>query len=152
MAYSMIRIARQPIIARVMRELSYGQELGEGLRRMVTVMESSGRLLPVVQQTDGVTQVTLLGEVIGPEELVGLTVAARDLFQQISLAGGSSAGELVRLSGYSRPVVLCNLRLLEAIGLVRCVSNPPNDPRAYWTHRATWMSVAGLVQSELYLL
>ena len=53
------RQARNPRIARVMAELSYGQELGEGLRRMVTLMESSGRRLPVVEQTAGGALVTL---------------------------------------------------------------------------------------------
>ena len=53
------RLARNPRIARVMAELSYGQELGEGLRRMVTVMEASGRRPPVVAQDSGGTLVTL---------------------------------------------------------------------------------------------
>ena len=127
------RFARNPRIARVMTELSYGQELGEGLRRMVTIMESSGRQRPVVQQSVGVTLVTLLGEVVGPRELAGLPRVARDLFQQISLIGRSGTGELVRLSDHSRPVVLRNLRLLESRGLVRRVGNSPTDPRAYWT-------------------
>ena len=53
------RLARNPRIARVMAELSYGQEPGEGLRRMVTVMESSGRPRPTVQQDLSSTLVTL---------------------------------------------------------------------------------------------
>ena len=55
------RVARNPIIARVMAELSYGQELGEGLRRMVTEMETSGRRRPVVAQNFAGTLVTLYG-------------------------------------------------------------------------------------------
>ena len=53
------RQARNPRIARVMADLSYGQELGEGLRRMVTLMEDSGRQRPVVAQDAGGTLVTL---------------------------------------------------------------------------------------------
>jgi ATP-dependent DNA helicase RecG len=127
------RFARNPRIARVMSELEYGQELGEGLRRMVAVMESGGRQRPVVQQAEGTTLVTLLGEVVGPRELAGLAMAARDLFQQLSLVGRSGTGELVQLSAYSRPVVLRNLRRLESRGLIRHVGNSPTDPRAYWT-------------------
>lgn len=127
------RFARNPRIARVMSELEYGQELGEGLRRMVAVMESGGRQRPVVQQTEGTTLVTLLGEVVGPRELAGLPMAAHDLFQQLSLAGRSGTGVLVQLSDYSRPVVLRNLRMLESRGLIRHVGNSPTDPRAYWT-------------------
>ena len=56
---SVPRQARNPRIARVMAELSYGQELGEGLRRMVALMEDSGRRRPVVVQDTGGTLVTL---------------------------------------------------------------------------------------------
>ena len=55
------RQARNPRIARVMSDLGYGQELGEGLRRMVTVMESGGRPPPVIRQSGGTTLVTLRG-------------------------------------------------------------------------------------------
>ena len=57
------RFSRNPRIARVMSDLSYGQELGEGLRRMVAGMESTGRQRPVVTQTAGGVTVTLLGRV-----------------------------------------------------------------------------------------
>ncbi len=127
------RFARNPRIARVMSELEYGQELGEGLRRMVAVMESGGRQRPLVQQANSMTVVTLLGEVIGPRELAGLPMVAHDLFQQLSLVGHSGTGALVQLSDYSRPVVLRNLRLLESRGLIRRVGNSPTDPRAFWT-------------------
>lgn len=53
------RIARNPRIARVMAELAYGQELGEGLRRIIEVMASTGRRAPVVEQTPGGALVTL---------------------------------------------------------------------------------------------
>ena len=127
------RFARNPRIARVMADLEYGQELGEGLRRMVSMMESTGRQRPIVQQSTDAVLITLLGRVVGPRELVGLPMAARDLFHQISLVGGSGTGELARLSNYSRPVVLRNLRLLESRGLVQRIGKSPNDPRAYWT-------------------
>ena len=68
---SVPRQARNPRIARVMADLGYGQELGEGLRRMVAVMEAGGRQRPVVQQAGGATLVTLLGEVVDPVELAG---------------------------------------------------------------------------------
>ena len=55
------RQARNPRIARVMSDLGYGQELGEGLRRMVAVMESGGRPPPMVRQSGRTTLVTLRG-------------------------------------------------------------------------------------------
>lgn len=127
------RFARNPLIARVMTELSYGQEMGEGLRRMVGIMEATGRQRPIVTQTAGGVTVTLLGEVVHRNELMGLPTDARELFQQLSLLGSASTGDLVRLSNRSRPIVLRNLRLLESLGLVQHTGNSPRDPRAYWT-------------------
>ena len=127
------RFARNPLIARVMTELSYGQEMGEGLRRMVGIMEATGRQRPIVTQTAGGVTVTLLGEVVHRNELMGLPTDARELFQQLSLLGSASTGDLVRLSNRSRPIVLRNLRLLESLGLAQHTGNSPTDPRAYWT-------------------
>ena len=116
-----------------MADLSYGQELGEGLRRMVAVMESGGRQRPIVKQTaDGVT-VTLLGETVGPGELAAVSAMAREMFLHISLAGRRSTGELMRMANCSRPVAIRSLRELESQGMVRWVGNSPSDPRAYWT-------------------
>ena len=127
------RFARNPRIARVMADLSYGQELGEGLRRMVAVMESGGRQRPTVRQSSGGVTVTLLGEIIGSGELAALSPLARVVLRQISLAGQCSTGELMRLTNRSRPVALRALRELESRGMVRWVGNSPSDPHAYWT-------------------
>ena len=127
------RFARNPRIARVMADLSYGQELGEGLRRMVAVMESGGRQRPTVRQSSGGVTVTLLGEIIGSGELAALSPLARVVLRQISLAGQCSTGELMRMANRSRPVALRALRELESRGMVRWVGNSPSDPHAYWT-------------------
>ena len=55
------RFARNPRIARVMAELSYGQEFGEGLRRMVEAM-AAGRPRPAIAQDYGGVVVTLRAE------------------------------------------------------------------------------------------
>ena len=127
------RFARNPRIARVMADLSYGQELGEGLRRMVAVMESGGRQRPTVHQSSGGVTVTLLGEIIGPGELTALSPLARVVLRQLSLAGRCSTGDLMRLTHRSRPVALRALRELESLGMVRWVGSSPSDPHAYWT-------------------
>ena len=67
------------------------------------------------------------------DRLMGLPPTARDIFQQLSLLGSTSTGDLVRSVGRSRPVVLRNLRLLEARGLVQRIGNSPTDPQAYWS-------------------
>ena len=61
------RFARNPRIARVMAELSYGQEFGgqefgEGLRRMVEAMAAAGRHPPAIAQDYGGVVVTLRAE------------------------------------------------------------------------------------------
>ena len=58
------RFARNPRIARVMAELSYGQEFGEGLRRMVEAMAAAGRHLPAIAQDYGGVVVTLRADPI----------------------------------------------------------------------------------------
>lgn len=130
---SVRRFARNPRIARAMADLSYGQELGEGLRRMVAVMESGGRQRPTVQQLSGGVTVTLLGEIIGPGELAALSPLARDVLRQLSLAGRCGTGEVMRQVNRSRPVALRALRELESRGMVRWVGNSTTDPDAYWT-------------------
>ena len=127
------RFARNPRIARVMTDMSYGQELGEGLRRMVAVMEASGRQRPVVRQVAGGVEIALSGALVQPDELRGMPEAARRVFEQIALAGRLRTGELVALTGYSRPVVLRNLHALTSRGLVRRVGHSAKDPQAYWT-------------------
>ena len=127
------RFARNPRIARVMADLSYGQELGEGLRRMATVMEASGRRQPVLRQTSGGVEITLFGVRMQLEELKEMPAVSRLLYEQIVMAGRLRTGELINLSGHSRPRVLQYLYSLESRGLVRRVGGGPTDPHAYWT-------------------
>ena len=123
------RFARNPRIARVMAEMSYGQEMGEGLRRMVEAMEAAGKQRPMVSQTAGGVTVTLLGV---EAEVNELPAVAQEIFQILSSAGRARTGDLISLLNYSRPVLLRNLRLLESLRLVQRVGNSHTDPRVYW--------------------
>ena len=127
------RFARNPRIARVMSELSYGQELGEGLRRMVAEMESNRRRPPLVRETAGNVQVALLGALALPDALVAMKPLAQQVFSKIEQAGRMRTGELVEAIGASRPTLLKSLNALEAAQLVRRVGSSPQDPSAYWT-------------------
>ena len=127
------RFSRNPRIARVMAEMSYGQELGEGLRRMVEAMEATGRQQPIVSQSSGGVTVILLGAMVNRRELSMMPTSAQQVFQQLSRQGQAGTGDLMVLTGYSRPVVLRNLRLLESTGLVQRTGNSNKDPRAYWS-------------------
>ena len=128
-----LRFARNPRIARVMAEMSYGQEMGEGLRRMVEAMEGAGRQRPIVAQTAGNVTVTLLGAVVDIREFMALGKEERELFQHLSSLGAARTGDLVRLSGRSRPVVLNILQRLESRGLARRSGRSPTDPTAHWS-------------------
>ena len=127
------RFARNPRIARVMADLAYGQELGEGLRRMAAVMAANGRRRPLLRQTAGGVEITLFGTPVPADELREMPALSRHLYEQLVVAGRLRTGEMINLSGRSRPRVLQHLYWLEARGLVRRVGSGPTDPHAYWT-------------------
>ena len=133
------RFARNPRIARVMSEMSFGQEMGEGLRRIVEAMESAGKQRPLITQSSGSVTVTLLGVEADVSELPPV---AREVFQHLSRLGHASTGDLILMTNYSRPMMLRNLRLLESTGLIQRVGSSPTDPTAFWT-------VSGNIQRSL---
>lgn len=59
-----VRFARNPRIARVCADqhFGFGQELGEGIRRMFAEMRQSGLMDPVFRQTPGSVELTLFAE------------------------------------------------------------------------------------------
>ena len=129
------RFARNPRIARVCADLAFGQELGEGIRRMYEEMRLAGLADPAYHQTSGSVRVVLSSAPIDRALEARLPNGARDLLRVVREAGRASTGELVEASGRSRPVVLRHLRALEATGLVLWTGNSRQDPRAYWSLR-----------------
>lgn len=127
------RFARNPRIARVCADLKFGQELGEGIRRMFEEMRLAGLSDPTYFQTSGSVRVTLSSAPFDRELEARLPRGARDLLRRIREAGRASTGELVEASGRSRPGVLKQLRALEDAGLVVWNGHSPKDPRAYWS-------------------
>lgn len=129
------RFARNPRIARVCADLHFGQELGEGIRRMFEEMRLAGLADPVYYQSAGSVRVTLTSAPVDRELEARLPRGARDLVRIVREAGRASTGELVQASGRSRPVVLRQLRALEEAGVVEWTGHSKNDPRAYWSLR-----------------
>lgn len=129
------RFARNPRIARVCADLAFGQELGEGIRRMFEEMRLAGLADPAYRQTSGSVRVTLSSELIDRALEARLPPGARDLIRTVREVGHASTGEIVAASGRSRPVVLRQLRALEEAGLVSWVGHSKKDPRAFWTIR-----------------
>lgn len=129
------RFARNPRITRVCADLQFGQELGEGIRRMYEEMHLAGLADPTYTQTAGSVRLTLSCQPVDRELEQRLRPGARDVLRAINEAGQLSTGDLVRTTGKSRPAVLRHLRTLEAEGLVEWVGQSPKDPRAYWKVR-----------------
>ena len=129
------RFARNPRIARVMSDLAYGQELGEGLRRMVAVMESRGLRRPTIRQTAGGTEIVMSGAFDVLSAVSTLSPTARQLYALLEAAGDLRTGALAELAGIARPTALRYLAELESAGLVVRVGSSPKDPTAYWTLR-----------------
>ncbi|MXV96553.1 MAG: winged helix-turn-helix transcriptional regulator, partial [Gemmatimonadetes bacterium] len=127
------RFARNPRITRVCADLHFGQELGEGIRRIFDEMHLAGLADPEYRQTAGSVRLTLSCQPVDRELEARLPPGARELLRAINDAGRLSTGDAVDAIGQSRPSVLRHLRALQAEGLIRWVGRSAKDPRAYWT-------------------
>ena len=127
------RFARNPRIARVCADLAFGQELGEGIRRMFEEMRLAGLADPEYVQTSGSVRLTLSSTGVDRELEARLPPGSPDLVRMIREAGRISTGDLVEATARSRPVVIRQLNALRDAGVIRWVGNNPKDPRAYWT-------------------
>ena len=129
------RFARNPRITRVCADLRFGQELGEGIRRIFEEMHLAGLSDPEYSQTAGSVRLLLSCQPADRELEQRLLPGARDVLRGINQAGQLSTGDLMRTTGQSRPAVIRHLRTLEAEGLVEWVGRSAKDPRAYWKLR-----------------
>lgn len=126
------RFARNPRIARVCADLRFGQELGEGIRRIFEEMRLAGLADPEYLQTSGSVRLILSSTPVDRELESRLPTGGRELVRMIREGERTSTGDLVDATGLSRPVVLKRLRALEELGLVERVGRSPTDPRAFW--------------------
>ena len=126
------RFARNPRIARVCADLEFGQELGEGIRRIYEEMRLGGLHDPVYTQTAASVRLILSGEPRDRELDEQLTPDARAVSIAVHNAGRISTGEVAELLDRSRPYALKVLNALERAGAIRWVGKSPKDPRAYW--------------------
>ena len=131
-ARAITRFARNPRIASVCSDLHFGQELGEGIRRIFEEMSLAGLADPEYQQTSGSTTLILRSAPFDRSLDERLPGSAKRIMRVIRDAGTASTGELVESTGLSRPVVLKQLRALSDEGLIEWLGNSPKDPRAYW--------------------
>jgi len=126
------RFARNPRVARVCADLKFGQELGEGIRRIYEEMRHAGLSDPVYTQTAASVRLLLSAEPADRRLDAQLTPQARRVAAALREAGRLSTGEIAELLERSRPATIRLLRTLKAAGLIRWVGHSPQDPRAYW--------------------
>lgn len=129
-----VRFARNPRIARVCADqhFGFGQELGEGIRRMFAEMRESGLTDPLYRQTAGSVELTLLAEPADRALEARLPAEARVITSALRTSDRLSTGEIAELLDVSRPAAIRRLRTLQGEGLVEWVGKSPKDPRAYW--------------------
>jgi ATP-dependent DNA helicase RecG len=127
-----VRFARNPRIARVCADLQFGQELGEGIRRIFDEMRQAGLTDPIYRQTSGSVQLTLSAEPVDRELEARLPEHARAITAALRQAGRLSTGEVVDVLGLSRPTVQRELAALRDEEVIEWVGKSKRDPRAYW--------------------
>jgi ATP-dependent DNA helicase RecG len=131
------RFARNPRIARVCSDLDFGQELGEGIRRMFEEMRAAGLSDPIYRQTSGSVELTLLAEPVDSQLDARLPEKAQAIAGALRNDKRLSTGEVAELLGVSRPVAQRELKALKEADVIDWVGNSPQDPRAYWKLKAT---------------
>lgn len=132
---SATRFARNPRIARVCADLDFGEELGEGIRRMFEEMRLAGLADPLYRQTAGSVRLTLLVAPVDRDLEARLPSRSRELLASLRQGGRLSTGDLADAVGLSRPATIRRLRALQLAGLIEWVGQSAKDPRAFWRVR-----------------
>lgn len=89
------RFARNPRIARVCADLQFGQELGEGIRRIFNEMRLAGLVEPAFVQTAGTVRLRLLSAAVDSAVADRLSPSARAVLAALRETGASSTGEVM---------------------------------------------------------
>ncbi len=127
------RYARNPRIARVCADQRFGQELGEGIRRMYEEMRLAGLGDPLYEETQASVRLTLSGEAYDRELDARLPRDARQILAALREAGALSTGEVAELIGVSRVTAKNRLEKLRESGLIQWNGKSARDPRASWS-------------------
>ena len=126
------RFARNPRIARVCADLNFGQELGEGIRRIFEEMRLAGLADPMYRQTPGTVRLSLSGTPADRALEARLPPRSRRVLTALRDAGRLGTGDLAKVLEVSRPVAIRQLNRLLDAGLIEWVGKSRRDPRAYW--------------------
>lgn len=97
---SVPRFARNPRIARALADLRFGQELGEGIRRMFDEMRTAGLVEPLYRQTAASVTLVLAATPLDPDVAAQLPSGSRQVMEVIRAAGGLSTGDIATEGGH----------------------------------------------------
>lgn len=129
------RFARNPRIARVCADLRFGQELGEGIRRIFAEMRRLGLADPIYTQSSGSVRLTLRAVSRLDDGTVARlprgAVAVLDLLRAADQSLGT--GDISSALSISRPTATRYLKALQDEGLIDWIGKSKQDPRAVWT-------------------
>ncbi len=100
------RFARNPRIARACADLRFGQELGEGIKRIYDEMRAAGLVDPVYRQTPASVTLVLAATPLNPEVAERLPSRSGDVMEHIRSSGGLSTGDIADAVGLSKPATL----------------------------------------------
>jgi ATP-dependent DNA helicase RecG len=127
------RYARNPRVARVCADQNFGQELGEGIRRMFDEMRLAGLVDPLYEETPASVRLTLLAEPVDRRLEARLPRGARAIMAALRDAGHLSTGEVAEAAGISRVTASKHLKILRDAELIVWTGKSPKDPRASWS-------------------
>lgn len=126
------RFARNPRIARACADMRFGQELGEGIRRMFEEMHAAGLADPVYVQTAATVRLTLSAVPVDRALEATLPSRSREILEILRRAGQLGTGEVADAIDMGRPAVIRRSKALEGAGLIEWSGNSRKDPRAHW--------------------
>lgn len=128
------RYARNPRIARVCADLGITLERGEGIRRIFEEMRTAGLTDPTYEQTSGSVRLILRASSrLDPRLSAALPRGAADVLTVLREQNRPlGTGEILEMTGRSRPWVRHVLTALESAGLITWNGKSARDPRATW--------------------
>jgi ATP-dependent DNA helicase RecG len=127
-----VRFARNPRLARVCTDLGFGQELGEGIRRMFEEMRMRSLAEPLYTQTTATVRLTLSAAVVDPELAARLPAQYPRILAMLRADTPVSTGDVAEALGLARPTAVRYLKAMREAGLIEWVGKSARDPRAYW--------------------
>jgi ATP-dependent DNA helicase RecG len=127
-----VRFARNPRIAKTCSVLAFGQELGEGIRRIFDEMRLANLADPIYRETPASVHLQLEAVHVDASVMAQMPAEASQVMAALRSQGGLSTGDIAEAIGRSRPATITLLKRMQAAELIDWVGKASKDPRAYW--------------------